>query len=135
MFRSLVQYACACVLALSFFAFAGHGAIAQDLGQDQGQGPAQKLGQDPDQEPAQEPAGPTEPDVDLYADPYAEPNVDPYAEPYVEPYVEAAAADGQGATSIYWGAYIQGNTYGVANAPWDTRAIDPLRARPSVLPG
>jgi hypothetical protein len=116
MFRSLAQCACACILALSFFAFAVHGAIAQDLGQDQGQGPGQKLdqhlGEEFSQDPAQEMAGAAEPDVD------------PYAEPDVEPYVEAAAADGQAGASIYWGAYIQGNTYGVANAPWDTRAID-----------
>ena len=119
MFRSLVQCACACILALSILAVAVHGAAGQDLGQDQGQGPAQKLGEDLNQElgqdPAQEPAGSVEPNVD----PYAEPTVEPDAEPYV-----GAAANGQPATSIYWGAYIQGNTYGVANAPWDTRAID-----------
>jgi mannan endo-1,4-beta-mannosidase len=124
MFRSLVQCACACIFALSIFAFAVHDAIAQELGQDQGQGPAQKLGQDLGQNPLEEPAGPAEPDGETGVESGGELNVDPYAEPDAEPYVEAAAADGLAGTSIYWGAYIQGNTYGVANAPWDTRAID-----------
>lgn len=36
---------------------------------------------------------------------------------------QAVNAGTAGNKSIYWGAYINGSTYGFANPPWDTRAI------------
>lgn len=39
-----------------------------------------------------------------------------------DPVAQMEAA--QAAGSLYWGAYIQGSTYGLPNPPWDTRAIN-----------
>lgn len=100
MFRHLAPSFCAGILALLLFVFSGQPAAAQ----------APVVDQDPDLD--QDPA---------VMEPSA---VVPTTLPSIG--LEPAAVDQQEAiattTSIYWGAYINGTTYGVENAPWDTRA-------------
>ena len=106
MFRHLAPSFCAGILALLLYVFSGQPAAAQ----------APVVDQDPT--PNQDPA---------VMEPGA---VVPTTLPSIG--LEPAAVDQQEAiattTSIYWGAYINGTTYGVENAPWDTRAIDYFEA-------
>lgn len=109
--------------ALLLLAAATGTAAAQDAGNPDPGGPdtgvVGPLYQDPPpadplQDPAQDPPA-TDPTIDPAALP---PSEDPIAQ------MEAAQAAG----AIYWGAYIQGSTYGLPNPPWDTRALDRFEA-------